>query len=425
MKKNSKTSARSAKSKSEATSSARKTPARQKAATPAARKARPRGTKKTSTRADIDNLGELPHSYGAREQIFVIAQEPKLLFCYWDHTLTEGLETQVFLRHSRPGHAIHEGEVPVPSQANSWYLPVREAEAAYRIELGFYASNGWKILTQSDAVLTPRDSLAEPGEAVFSDINFHLVFQVMVEKLRAEMREGDTLSAVISRLRKRSETSSEKLSPAQISVLEAMLGCQLQSLSSGELARMINSSGAGFYAGKSTAAVSSWGAGGASWGAAPGEVTSGFLAQFGLGGGSAGSAAWLPAQGSWSSGGISSWATASSWGPGASWSAQPFSHQPERSFFMHVNAEVIFYGGTHPNAKVTVDGKEINLRPDGCFHFHCVFPDNAYEIRIVATSPDGKEMRRAVLRFERATSWEGEISQTPQPPLSRPMGSLS
>ena len=50
---------------------------------------------------------------------------------------------------------------------------------------------------------------------------------------------------------------------------------------------------------------------------------------------------------------------------GASWSAQPFG--APREFFMHVNAEVIFYGGTHPAAKVWVDGKPITLNPDGTF----------------------------------------------------------
>ena len=34
---------------------------------------------------------------------------------------------------------------------------------------------------------------------------------------------------------------------------------------------------------------------------------------------------------------------------------------------MHVNAEIIFYGGTDPNATVWVDGKEIKLNPDGTF----------------------------------------------------------
>ena len=115
----------------------------------------------------------------------------------------------------------------------------------------------------------------------------------------------------------------------------------------------------------------------------------------------------------------------SSWGPGASWSAQPFSRPTQRGFFMHVNAELIFYGGTQPDAKVTIDGQEIALRPDGSFHYHFVFPDGAYEIPIVATSPDGQETRRAVLRFERVTAREGDVSATAQPLMQRPMGATA
>jgi len=89
---------------------------------------------------------------------------------------------------------------------------------------------------------------------------------------------------------------------------------------------------------------------------------------------------------------------------------------------MHVNAEVIFYGGTHPEAKVTIDGKAIELSPDGSFRFHFVFPDGDYEIPIVATSPDGVETRCATLKFERATSRTGQVDHTGQPPLAAPMG---
>lgn len=89
---------------------------------------------------------------------------------------------------------------------------------------------------------------------------------------------------------------------------------------------------------------------------------------------------------------------------------------------MHVNAEVIFYGGTHPDAKVTIDGKPIGLRPDGTFRYHFVLPDGEFEIPIVATSPDGVETRRAVLKFERATARQGNVGSTAQPPLGAPMG---
>ena len=90
-------------------------------------------------------------------------------------------------------------------------------------------------------------------------------------------------------------------------------------------------------------------------------------------------------------------------GIGASWSGQPFG-QPEREFFMHVNAEVIFYGGTDPQAKVTIAGRPVQLQPDGTFRYHFKFPDNDFEIPIVAVSPDGVETRSAVLSLRRDTS---------------------
>ncbi len=64
---------------------------------------------------------------------------------------------------------------------------------------------------------------------------------------------------------------------------------------------------------------------------------------------------------------------------------------------MHVNAEVIFYGGTDPQAKVTIAGRPVQLQPDGTFRYHFKFPDNEFEIPIVAVSPDGVETRSATL----------------------------
>jgi hypothetical protein len=109
-------------------------------------------------------------------------------------------------------------------------------------------------------------------------------------------------------------------------------------------------------------------------------------------------------------------------GIGASWSGQPFG-LPEREFFMHVNAEVIFYGGTDPLAKVTIAGRPVQLQPDGTFRYHFKFPDNDFEIPIVAVSPDGVETRSAVLTLRRDTSRYGEVGATAQPEhLGTPMG---
>jgi hypothetical protein len=111
-------------------------------------------------------------------------------------------------------------------------------------------------------------------------------------------------------------------------------------------------------------------------------------------------------------------------GVGASWSGQSFG-QSEREFFMHVNAEVIFYGGTDPQAKVTIAGKPVQLQPDGTFRYHFKFPDNDFEIPIVAVSPDGVETRSAVLSLRRDTTRYGDVGATAQPEyLDIPMGQL-
>jgi hypothetical protein len=110
---------------------------------------------------------------------------------------------------------------------------------------------------------------------------------------------------------------------------------------------------------------------------------------------------------------------------GASWGGESFG-LTQREFFMHVNAEVIFYGGTHPEAKVTVDGQPIQLQPDGTFRYHFIFPDRDFEIPIVAVSPDGKETRSAVLFFRRETTRQGDVGHTVQPPyLAEPMGATN
>ena len=110
---------------------------------------------------------------------------------------------------------------------------------------------------------------------------------------------------------------------------------------------------------------------------------------------------------------------------GASWGGESFG-LTQREFFMHVNAEVIFYGGTHPEAKVTVAGQPIQLQPDGTFRYHFIFPDRDFEIPIVAVSPDGKETRSATLFFRRETTRQGDVGHTVQPPyLAEPMGATN
>jgi len=133
------------------------------------------------------------------------------------------------------------------------------------------------------------------------------------------------------------------------------------------------------------------------------------------------------AQSSWGTSGTSSWLSesgSSGWS-GSSGDSSSFGVAAERGFFMHVNAEVIFYGGTDPQASLTIDGKPVALQSDGTFRYHCVFPNADYEIPVVATSPDGLETRSATLRFHRDTGKVGIVNDTLQPPFLEPVGRTS
>ena len=406
MKKPIKSAVKSAKAKT------KKAPAQSKMATPGrksakitkdvrqatARKPATGARVKKMASADIDHLGDLPRSYG-EERIFVVAQEPRWLFCYWDHTLTEGVEGTIFLRHGREGADRPEAEVPVPSETNSWYLAVRETDADYYVELGHYNGGHWRALARSGTVLTPRDTMTGFGEPVFANMPFHATFQQLVEKIRGTMREGESLADALARLQGHSALPIGRLTPAQRIALDRLLGTEIGSLTSGELSSSLGSPDASLFSGRFAPS---------SWASAPGGSSGGFLAALGISG-----ASWQSGPGSWSSAALSGRGVPSSWS--STW------HRG-REFFMHLNAEVIFYGGTHPDAKVTVDGKEIMICPDGTFRYHFVLPDGAFEIPVVATSTDGAETRRGVLRFERSTTREGDIASTTQPPLGVPMG---
>ena len=66
----------------------------------------------------------------------------------------------------------------------------------------------------------------------------------------------------------------------------------------------------------------------------------------------------------------------------------------ERKFWLVVNTELIVYGATEPDAKVTVQGKPIDLRPDGTFTLRFALPDGKQFIPVEATSSDGIDKRK-------------------------------
>lgn len=76
---------------------------------------------------------------------------------------------------------------------------------------------------------------------------------------------------------------------------------------------------------------------------------------------------------------------------------------PGRGFWFMLDCELIVYGATEPDAKVTLQGKEVPLRPDGTFTLRFALPDGSHHLDATAQSADGKETRTIVPVVTRTT----------------------
>lgn len=74
-----------------------------------------------------------------------------------------------------------------------------------------------------------------------------------------------------------------------------------------------------------------------------------------------------------------------------------------KEFDFQVDAEMIVFGKTEPNAHVMLQGEPVQLRPDGTFTVRIAMPNARQVIPAVASSADGVEQRTVVLAVERNT----------------------
>ncbi len=74
-----------------------------------------------------------------------------------------------------------------------------------------------------------------------------------------------------------------------------------------------------------------------------------------------------------------------------------------RDFAFQVDAELVVYGMTDPDAHVTLRGEPVRLQPDGSFSVRFGLPDRRQVLPVVASSGDGVEQRTIVLAVERNT----------------------
>ncbi len=75
----------------------------------------------------------------------------------------------------------------------------------------------------------------------------------------------------------------------------------------------------------------------------------------------------------------------------------------KRDFDFQVDTELIIHGTVSPDARVTLKGEPVTLRPDGSFAIRFTLPNRRHVLPVVASSGDGVEQRTIVLAVDRNT----------------------
>jgi uncharacterized protein len=341
----------------------------------------------TTPPAESSETGDLPEAYGTR-RLLLTARDPHWIYAHWDFTNDQLRQVN---SASRDGHLIvrvfrdQPGGNPVVEQhvhpeSRNWFIHVPFASARYIAQLGYYDDAGtWNPLGESCATVTPPDALSSDTSVRFETIPVEVPFQKLLQLVKTAVAENVPLVQALSQLRAEGVknlpeperiasapwTAQQERALAQVISIDSVRRVWMGSL---EITELIRRKLEQEISSQAAAAI------------ARGE-------QFSLGA---------------ELGGVSS-------------ISSPFGGEGKRrGFWFNVNAELIIYGATEPNAKVTIGGRNIQLRPDGTFSFRFALPDGEYRLPVVATSADQEESRSADLKFRRATEYRGDVGAHPQ-----------
>jgi hypothetical protein len=317
-----------------------------------------------------EHLGELPEAYGTG-RLFLTARDPHWLYAYWDLSWQQMADSRgqasdgrLLLRVYEKNHGDPIQVLTLAHDSRNWYIPVNKAATTYHAELGYWRHDGqFHVINRSREATTPPDAVSPDTTARFVTIPIDIPFRELFEIIRGHMRAGEALANALHRLQLAGFRFPFKLG-LELGPWTAEQAAELERILGGDLFRRIQ---------MGSFEISEW-----LRRRMQEELSSGMFSAF------------SPS--------------------GASWSAMP-----QKGFWFAVNAELIIYGVTEPDAKVTVDGKPIKLRNDGTFSFHYSFPDGQYKLPVVAVSKAGDDKREVQLTFERQSRAKGEVGTVKQP----------
>ncbi len=341
----------------------------------------------------FEDEGQLPESYGT-EHLLLAARDPHWLYAHWDLTREQ---QRAYNARSRDQHLIlrvyleaPEGapiqELHVQPESRHWFVHVPHGGRRYVAQLGFYQADGrWFTISTSGATITPPDTASADTSAAFATIPIEVPMSRLLSLVKGAARESAPLAEALERLRRERKldlpslkeltsaepsrwTPEQERALAQVISMDEVRRVWMGSMEITELIRR-----------QAVQEMASMQAAGAAveWPTSPGAVSS---------------PAPLPA---------------------------------EKGFWFAVNAELVVYGATEPDARVTIAGREIRLRPDGTFSCRFALPDGNFELPIVAVSADRTDGRAAEMNFSRQTRYSGEVGmQAQDPSLNPPVAAL-
>jgi hypothetical protein len=333
-----------------------------------------------------ETTGELPEAYGT-ERLFLTARDPQWLYATWDLTAEQQrkynaasadkhLVVRVYVNEPK-GEPV--AQVHVHPESKNWFIHVGRPGTKFVAELGYYEKGGkWKTISVSGATLTPPESLSDDTSVRFATIPVDLPFDQLLALIKTALRDNVPLVEAMQQLR---AAGFKNLPDAKTITGGRWTPAQEQAL--GEIVRMDAVRRVWMGSVEITELIRRQ---------MLREMASLAASQFSL-----------P-----SSLGVSSLSS-------------PFGGVPGRKgFWFNVNAELIIYGATEPDATVTIGGRVIKLRSDGTFSYRFSLPDGQYALPAVATSADGDDCRSADLRFSRKTIYGGDVGTHPQDPALKP-----
>lgn len=340
----------------------------------------------------------LPESYGTKK-LFLTARDPHWLYAHWDLTREQ---LSRYNRQSADGHLILRiftappggglaMEIHVHPESRHWFAHVERAATKYTAEIGFYSkSRKWTSIAKSGATLTPPETISDESAVEFATIPVDVPFAVLLELVKEAAFHHQPLAHAIEDLRAQGHPELPKLAvastPAGRKEPSAPAWTPAQELALAEIVSLdeVRRVWVGSL-----------------------EITELIRRQL--------------------EHGVSSITAAELGRPGAHGVAvtsisSPFGGEQRaaKGFWFNVNAELIIYGATERDAKVTIGGRTIKLRADGSFSYRFALPDGKYDLPVVAVSADGTDGRAAELKFSRATEMRGEVGTHPQDPALKP-----